>query len=72
MTTDPPVNEWALEVDAEEWRVRKHRERFLLKAGFSEFAAFRLAMRFDIEKEHAAGLLAKSGDEAFVLDQLFD
>lgn len=72
MATEPPPESVELEVNAEEWRVRKHRERFLLKAGFSEFTAFRLAMRFDIEKEHAARLLERSGDELWVLDQLID
>lgn len=72
MATEPPPESVELEVNAEEWRVRKHRERFLLKAGFTEFTAFRLAMRFDIEKEHAARLLERSGDELWVLDQLID
>ena len=71
MSAEPPPNP-ELEVDAEQWRVRKHRERFLLEAGFSEFSAFRLAMRFDIEKEHAADLLKRSGNELWVLDQLID
>lgn len=72
MAAEPPPESVELEVNAEEWRVRKHRERFLLKAGFSEFTAFRLAMRFDIEKEHAARLLERSGNELWVLDQLID
>lgn len=63
---------WELEFDSEESRVRLHRQRFLEQAGFSEFAAFRLAMRFDIEKEHAADLLGKSHDENLVLDLLID
>ena len=71
MATEVPDNP-ELEVDGEGWRVRKHRERFLLEAGFSEFTAFRLAMRFDIEKERAADLLKRSGDERWVLDQLID
>ena len=61
-----------LEVDSEEWRVRKLREAFLLGAGFSQHAAFRLAMRFEIEKERAAALLKLNPDEAWVLDQLID
>jgi hypothetical protein len=72
MATEPPAESWEIEVDDEQFRVRKHRETFLLKAGFSEFAAFRLAMRFDIEKEKAASLLATSHDEQFVVDQLID
>lgn len=75
MATVPPADvppRGELEIDSEEWRVRKHRERFLLKAGFTEFSAFRLAMRFDIDKEHAADLLARSGSEAWTLDQLLD
>lgn len=72
MGTVPPDDSVELEVNSEEWRVRKHRERFLEKAGFSQFSAFRLAMRFDIEKEHAARLLQQSGDELWVMDQLFD
>lgn len=72
MATVPPPDNPELEVNAEEWNVRKHREQFLLKAGFSQFSAFRLAMRFDIEKEHAARLLDKSGDELWVMDQLID
>jgi hypothetical protein len=71
MATELPPNP-ELEVNSEEWRVRKHREKFLLEAGFSEFSAFRLAMRFDIEKERAAGLLERSGDELWVMDQLID
>jgi len=63
---------WEIELDSEEMRVRKHRQRFLERAGFSEFSAFRLGMRFDIPKERAADLLAKSGDEAWVMDQLID
>lgn len=63
---------WEIEFDSEETRVRLHRQRFLEHAGFSDFAAFRLAMRFDVPKERAADMLAKSGSEEFVLDQLID
>lgn len=71
---------YELELDrGEEYRVRKHRERYLLREGFSEFGAFRLSMRFDIEKERAADLLKRrtaalgvEGAEAWVIDQLFD
>ena len=60
------------ELDREQVAVRKLRQRYLERAGFSHFPAFRLAIRFDIEKERAAELLKKSGDEDWVLDQLLD
>jgi hypothetical protein len=70
-TEDEPL-EFEFDVNGEEWKVRKHRERYLREQGFSEFGAFRLAMRFDIEKEHAVDLLTKSGSEEWVFDQLYD
>lgn len=63
---------WELELDSEEYRVRRHRQTFLERAGFSEFAAFRLSMQFDIPKERAAELLETAPSEDWVLDQLID
>lgn len=74
MAAEQPPAEWEieLELDPEVTRIRKHREAFLVKAGFSDFGAFRLSMCFHVEKERAARLLADSHDEQFVIDQLID
>ena len=65
-------NSYEIVLDKEQVAVRRHRQRYLKRAGFSDFPAFQLALRFDIEKERAAELLAKSGSEEWVLDQLLD
>lgn len=59
-------------MDSEEMRVRLHRQRFLERSGFSQFTAFRLAMRFDIDKEKAADMLAHGATEQQVVDLLID
>lgn len=69
MATD---ESWELQFDSEEMRVRLHRQRFLERSGFSEFGAFRLAMRFDIDKEKAADMLAHGATEPQVIDLLID
>lgn len=71
MATEPPA-EWEVELtlDPEVTKVRKWREEQLRAAGFSDFSSFRLSMVPDWHR--AADLLAKTGDELFVVDQLID
>lgn len=70
MTEDPPVETWEIELDTEEARVRRWRQKQLDKAGFSEFTSFRLSMIPDWHR--AADMLAKGATEDFILDQLID
>lgn len=58
--------------DQGEMSVRRWRRQQLEAAGFSEFTAFRIAMRFDIDYRSAIALLAKGATETQVADLLLD
>lgn len=67
------------ELDHDGMRVRKWRQQQLEQAGYSEFSAFRVAMRFDIDLHMAVDLIAKAiprlgADQAdrWAVDQLLD
>lgn len=59
-----------LEEDPKEREVRLWRYEQLLKAGFSEFAAFRLSMVNDWHR--SADMLRNGATEEFVLDYVID
>jgi hypothetical protein len=63
---------WEIEVNPEEYRVRVFRQRALELSGFSEFAAFRLSMRFDVDWHQAADMLKAGATEDQVIDLLID
>lgn len=70
MIEGPPVEAWEVELDTEETRVRRWRQKQLEQVGFSEFTAFRLSM---VNDWHRAEVLLKRGaTEDFVIDQLID
>lgn len=71
---DEPKPEWEVELeqDQEMLRVRRWREQQLLKAGFGEFAAFRIAMRFEVPYQRAVGMLRAGATELQITDLLLD
>lgn len=62
-----------LEWDDEGAKVRLWRQECLERAGFSEFTAFRLAMRLDIPKERAIHYLRDLAmSEQQIVDELIE
>ena len=62
-----------LELDEEWVEVRRMRQRRMLDAGISEFAAFRIAMLPDHEAWRKAVRMREGGaTDDFIVDQLID
>lgn len=63
---------WEIEVDAEEVRVRRWREKQLRKAGVEEFNAFRLSMAFDADLHKIVELKQGGATDEFLIDMFID
>lgn len=69
-----PDAEWEVELTIDpEWRaVRDWRQAQLVAAGFSEFTAYRIALRVDVEYQTAIEWLRRGATELQITDLLID
>ena len=69
-----PEPEWEFELNIDpDWlRVRNWRRDMLEAGGFSEFTAYRIALRFDVEYRAAIEMLEGGATELQVTDLLID
>jgi len=63
---------WEIEVDPEETKVRRWRERQLKKAGVAEFEAFRLSLVFDVDLHKLVEMKEQGASDDFLIDMFID